>query len=208
LKRQLHVVTTGQQRLKEMISISLAVRSYIDFLHIREKTWTASELTEAATLLINGGFPPDKIIINDRVDVASVMGVRGAHLGCHSLRVSEVKRNFPDLKAGASVHSVDEADFLQAAGADFLVYGNVFTTPSKPGKPGAGMEKLKKVVDAVDVPVIAIGGIKPGNAKDIIETGAEGIAVMSGIFLAEDPESTAYEYRLKLGGGGGFERVL
>jgi thiazole tautomerase (transcriptional regulator TenI) len=148
-----------------------------------------------------GAFPPEKIIINDRVDVASVMGVRGAHLGGHSLRVSEVKRNFPGLKAGVSVHSVDEAVFLQVEGADYLMYGNVFSTPSKQGKDGVGMKNLKTVVDAVDLPVIAIGGIKPGNTKDIIDTGAEGIAVLSGIFLAEDPESTACEYRLNLDGG-------
>ncbi|MBH9965085.1 hypothetical protein A6P54_08140 [Bacillus sp. MKU004] len=204
MKRQLHVITTGQQEMNEMISISLAVRSYIDFLHIREKTWTARELAEAVTLLIEGGLPPEKIIINDRVDVASVMGIRGAHLGCHSLRVSDVKRSFPDLKAGRSVHSVYEAVSLQVEGADYLVYGNVFSTPSKKGKDGMGTKNLKAVVDAVDLPVIAIGGIKPGNTKDIICTGAAGIAVLSGIFLAEDPESTAYEYRMNLEGGGGF----
>ncbi|XXM72584.1 thiamine phosphate synthase [Lysinibacillus sphaericus] len=200
MKKQLHVITTSQQGMNEMVSISLAVRSYIDFLHIRERAWTARELAEAVTLLIEGGFPIDKLIINDRVDVVSVMGVRGAHLGGHSLRVSEIKRNFPGLKAGASVHSVEEADSLQAAGADYLIYGNVFTTPSKQGKPGAGIVNLKTVVNAVDVPVIAIGGITPENTKDINKTGAAGIAVMSGIFLAEDPKSAAYAYRLNLEG--------
>ncbi|MEL3972250.1 thiamine phosphate synthase [Rossellomorea oryzaecorticis] len=201
MKKQLHAITTGQQGIEEMIRISLTIEPYVDFLHIREKSWTAREIDTALRKLVRGGFPADRIIVNDRVDVAVVEGAGGAHLSHHSLRASEVKKKFPFMTIGASVHSIDEGIYLQEKGADYLLYGNVFITPSKAGKPGTGTMKIQELVNAVNVPVIAIGGIKPGNVEDIIDSGAAGIAVLSGIFLAMDPVRSAKEYRIQLDRG-------
>jgi thiazole tautomerase (transcriptional regulator TenI) len=201
MKKQLHAITTGQQGIEEMIRISLAIEPYVDFLHIREKSWTAREIEMAFRKLVREGFPADRIIVNDRVDVAIVAGAGGAHLAHHSLRVSEIKRKFPSMTIGASVHSIDEGIYLQEKGADYLLYGNVFITPSKAGKPGTGTMKIMKLVDAVNVPVIAIGGIKPRNVEAIMASGAVGIAVLSGIFLAMDPVRSAKDYRVQLDRG-------
>lgn len=208
MKRQLHAVTTGQQGIEEMVRISLAIKPFIDFLHIREKSWTAREMKTAFRKLVRGGFPPNRIIVNDRVDVAAAEGAGGVHLAHHSLGVSEVKRMFPSMKTGVSIHSIEEGVSHQEKGADYLLFGNIFMTPSKAGKPGAGTMKVKELVDAVRVPVIVIGGIKPVNVQDIMASGAAGIAVLSGIFLARDPVRSAKEYRIQLDRGEEFEKGL
>lgn len=205
MRRQLHAVTTGQQGIEKMVSISLAVKPFIDFLHIREKGWTAREMETALRKLVRGGFPKEKIIVNDRVDVAAAEEAGGVHLSHHSLRVSKVKRIFPSMKVGASIHSIADGVSMQEEGADYLLYGNIFNTPSKAGKSGVGTLTVMELVEFVNIPVIAIGGIKPANVQDIIASGAAGIAVLSGIFLAGDPVGSAKEYRLQLDRGEKFE---
>jgi thiazole tautomerase (transcriptional regulator TenI) len=195
MHRQLHAVTSGLQGMDETFHIAKAIHPYIDFLHIREKGWSALQIKSFIKDLVNAGFPAEKILVNDRVDIAAVMDAGGVQLAHHSLGVSEVKSKFPSLVIGASVHSMEEAVSLRKEGADFLLYGNVFATPSKKGKPGVGSMKLKNLVKAVDLPVIAIGGIQPANVQEITSTGAAGIAVLSGIFLSPEPVSAAKEFR-------------
>jgi thiazole tautomerase (transcriptional regulator TenI) len=198
MHRQLHAVTSGVQGIDETFRIALAIHPYIDFLHIREKGWSAFQIKSFFEGLVKSGFPKEKILVNDRVDVAAVMEAEGVQLAHHSLGVSEVKSKFPSLAIGASVHSKEEAVTLNEEGADFLLFGNVYATSSKEGKPGVGSLEVRNLVNAVDLPVIAIGGIKPGNVQEINSTGAAGIAVLSGIFLSQEPVKAAREYRLEL----------
>jgi thiazole tautomerase (transcriptional regulator TenI) len=195
MHRQLHAVTSGLQGMDETFRIAKAIHPYIDFLHIREKGWSALQIKSFIKDLVNAGFPAEKILVNDRVDIAAVTDAGGVQLAHHSLDVSEVKSKFPSLVIGASVHSMEEAVSLCKEEADFLLYGNVFATSSKKGKPGVGSMKVKNLVKAVDLPVIAIGGIQPANVQEINSTGAAGIAVLSGIFLSPEPVSAAKEFR-------------
>lgn len=193
--RELHVVSTGRQSFAELAGIAGAIRPYVDAIHLRERTKTARELLEGIGLLLAAGVPADRIVINDRADVAAAAGVRGVQLAYHSLEVSAVKRLFPQLRVGKSVHSAEEALQAEAEGADYVFYGHIYATASKPDLPARGIEALRRLTDLVRIPVIAIGGVKPDNVTEVLRAGAAGIAVMSGLLEAPDPLSEAVAYR-------------
>ncbi|MED4970921.1 thiazole tautomerase TenI [Parageobacillus toebii] len=191
MERQLHIISTGKQPLDQFVAICARVHPYVDAIHVREKMKTAREISEFLTALIKQGVPPRKIIVNDRIDVAVVFGVKGVQLAHHSLSVRKVKHHFPSLSIGCSVHSIAEAMEAEESGADYCIYGHVFATGSKVGVPPRGIESLRSVVNHVNIPVIAIGGIHSNNAEQVLKAGAQGIAVMSAVFFANDPVSEA-----------------
>jgi thiazole tautomerase (transcriptional regulator TenI) len=199
--KELHVVSTGRQPLAELARIAGLVRPYADVFHLRERTKTARELLNGIRIMTEAGVPPDRIVVNDRADVAAAAGVLGVQLAHHSLDVSTVRRLFPQLRIGKSVHSADEAHEAEAEGADYVIYGHIYATASKPGLPARGIEALIGVMDRVSIPVIAIGGVKPGNVPELLRAGAAGVAVMSGLLEADDPvrEAAAYHQYLQVG---------
>lgn len=192
---ELHIVSTGRQRSEQLANILGRIHFDIDFIHLREKTKTAKEVYEIVELLLSKDVPLSKIIINDRTDVAYVSNVKGVHLAFHSLPVEVVKRKFGDLTIGCSVHSLEEAQIAEQQGADYVIFGHVYSTQSKPGLNPKGLEQLSFISESVSIPVIAIGGIKPTNSRDVIEAGAKGVAIMSGILEAEDPLRAVQQYR-------------
>lgn len=198
MTKQLHIISTGQQSMKRFVHVVQQVHEYVDAIHIREKKWTAKELSTAVQALIDKEVPREKIIINDRIDVAYMMKTRGVQLGYHSADYSLVRESFRDLQIGCSVHAPEEAIAAEKKGASYLLYGHVFSTASKPGLPPRGSEKIKEMRKQVTIPVIAIGGITPENTKEVVTAGAAGIAVLSGIFLAADPLKKARKYRYAL----------
>lgn len=198
MNKKLHVISTGQQPLGKFVSIAASIHRDVDAFHLRESSWSARELVNAIDSLSAEGVPLEKIIVNDRVDVVHSMKVGGVQLAHHSLWASTVKKSFPTLQIGCSVHTLDEAIEATKMGADYLLYGHVFPTSSKQGIPPRGLDSLKNIIKQVTVPVIAIGGITPKNAKDILTMGAEGIAVLSGILLAADPLKAVKDYRKKM----------
>lgn len=194
----IHVISTGRQTIETFSEIMSTIHEYVDFIHIREKSRTAIEVAKIVERLKDRGVPLSKIIINDRVDVAEVTDVYGVQLAHHSLSVSQVKEHFPNLRIGKSVHSIDEALIAEKQGADHLLFGHLFHTASKPDLFPKGVSQLKQVTEQVSIPVIAIGGITPILAQDVILAGASGIAVMSGILQADDPLAAVKEYRNRI----------
>lgn len=191
----LHVITDGKRTDDELVSILCSIHTYVDLIHVREKNRSAQELYQIVERLIHGGIPPKKIIINDRVDVAHTLGVGGVQLAYHSLGVSDVRRSFPGLQVGKSVHSYQEAVEAEQDGASFLLYGHVYSTKSKEGLKPRGMEELKAIASAISIPVIAIGGITPDKTAELRGIGIKGIAVMSGIMSAKEPVEAAISYQ-------------
>ncbi|MED0653812.1 thiazole tautomerase TenI [Anoxybacillus geothermalis] len=183
----LHFISTGRQTADEFAAICARIHPYADAIHIREKEKTAREVAEFVAALLYAGVPPQKIIVNDRVDVAAVYGVGGVQIAYHSLPVRAVRRSFPDLTVGCSVHSLTEAKQAEEDGAHFCLYGHMFPTASKPGLPPRSIDSLREMAASVCIPVIAIGGIHAGNACRVMEAGAAGVAVLSAVFLAPDP---------------------
>lgn len=193
MKKQIHVISDGKLSIQEFLIIAREVEPLVDKFHIREKQKTAKDLLEDVQFLIQEGIPLNKIIINDRIDVACVLKT-DVQLAFHSLPVEVVKQTFPHLRAGCSIHTVYEAIQAQKKGADFLLYGHVFETNSKKGKTPRGFEELAALKQAVEIPVLAIGGIKPENVKEVLKTGVDGIAIMSGVWQATEPYRVVKQY--------------
>jgi thiazole tautomerase (transcriptional regulator TenI) len=189
-----HAISTGTQPLEQFAAIAAQIHPHVDAIHIREKAKTAREMFDWIETLVALGVPRDKIIVNDRVDAALVSGVKGVQLAYHSLPATSVKKAFPKLSVGCSVHSLEEAIAAEQSGADYCLYGHVFPTECKAGAPPRGLEQLAQIAAAVAIPVLAIGGIQPEHVPQIQKAGARGIAVMSGIFSAERPLAQAQRY--------------
>ncbi|WP_044748831.1 thiazole tautomerase TenI [Bacillus alveayuensis] len=188
---EFHVLSTGQQSNEQLIEIITHIHPYVDAIHLREKAKTAKELVSLVSTLSAKGVPLEKLIINDRVDVAVVCGVRGVQLAYHSLNAKAVKEHFPSLYIGCSVHSLEEAQEAEQEGADYCLYGHIFATDCKAGLSPRGLSELAAITKQIDIPVIAIGGIKPNNVEKVLQAGAKGVAVMSGVFFADDPVAEA-----------------
>jgi len=159
---EFHLVSNGRMDLDEFSKIAGRVAPYVDFIHIREKDRSAQDITRAIKKLKEESISSENIIVNDRVDIACVEGVRGVQLAYHSIGSKEVRKHFSQLRIGKSVHSVWEAQEAETDGADYVLFGHIFPSNSKPGLMSKGIEALKDVVDAISIPVIAIGGIKRG----------------------------------------------
>lgn len=198
MKRQLHIVSTGKQTSKMFLEKVISIHKAVDFIHIREHSWTVRELTQVIKQLVQCGVPLQKIIINGRVDVAVAVNARGVQLGSHRVDVMYVKKHYPQLMIGCSVHDVDEAIEKEEAGADYLIYGHIYPTNSKKGLKPRGLVGLREVINHVSIPVIGIGGITPNLVQSVVQEGADGIAVLSGVLLSENAVSSVRKYNQAL----------
>jgi thiamine-phosphate pyrophosphorylase len=142
-----------------------------------------------------------RLFINDRVDVALAVGADGAQRTHDSLPVSVMRAiGGPGFTVGASVHSVGEARAAAVEGADFIIFGPVFDTPSKRSfGPPQGLEALRQVTAAVATPVLAIGGITAARVRDVLAAGAAGVGVISGILAAARPREATRSFLDALG---------
>ncbi len=169
-------------------SVLEAVRSGVKLVQLREKGLSARELYNLGCSLRDPVREAGAaLVVNDRVDVALALGVDGVHLGGGSLPVREARALVGGEKlVGVSVHSLEEALQAEADGADYLGLGTIFETRSHPGRPPAGLELISRVIRAVRIPVVAIGGINRRNARLVMEAGAQGVAVITAILSADD----------------------
>jgi len=185
--------------------VASAVAAGIDWIQVREKDLPGKQLCDvthaavAQTKQINErSRETSRIIVNDRLDVALAEQAGGVHLGERSLPVEDVHKWLaaePDIAGrekflvGVSCHSVQAATTAACAGADYILFGPVFATPSKAqfGAP-QGLARLAEVCSSVSIPVLAIGGITLDNASDCMRAGAGGIAAMR---LFQDADNLA-----------------
>ncbi|ACS89530.1 Thiamine-phosphate pyrophosphorylase [Thermococcus sibiricus MM 739] len=133
--------------------------------------------------------------VDDRLDVALATDADGVQLGPEDMPISLAKEIGPNLIIGASVYSLEEALKAEKEGADYLGAGSVFPTPTKRDVKVIGLEGLKRIVESVKIPVVAIGGINHKNARDVLKTGVDGIAIISAIMGAEDVKRATEEMR-------------
>lgn len=132
-------------------------------------------------------------VVNDRVDVAMIAGAEGAHIGPQDLPVREARKLLPKPAIlGVSAGDKLLAKKAERAGADYLGVGPVFPTTTKPDdRPALGLDGLARIIKAVNIPVVAIGGINHENVSGVIAAGAAGAAVISAVATAEDMASAA-----------------
>jgi thiazole tautomerase (transcriptional regulator TenI) len=200
--KELHIISNGKMPIEQLREIVMDIHPYVTAIHLREKQKTAGEIFQAVELLTTTNLPLSKIIINDRVDVALVTKAGGVQLAFHSLDASIVKENFPQLRVGSSIHSYRDGQIAKQCCADYVLYGHVFSSKSKLGKTPKGLEELSRLTQ-LDIPVIAIGGITVENTRQVLDAGAKGIAVMSGVLEARDPLVAVKAYLKVLKDGDG-----
>ncbi|HIE13130.1 MAG TPA: thiamine phosphate synthase [Desulfotomaculum sp.] len=165
-----------------------AIRGGAGIIQLREKQLPARGFLELALLLrkvaSEAGVP---LIINDRVDIAAASGADGVHLGQEDLPVSAARRILGEAAIiGVSTHSVAEAVAAEQDGADYIGVGPVFPPATKPGLEPKGLSLLTAVIEAVHLPVVAIGGIRPENLPSVLGTGVNRVAVVSAVAGAPD----------------------
>ena len=140
-------------------------------------------------------------IVNDHLDVALASDADGLHLGQEDLPLPIARRLLPvDRILGSSTATLDEALKAQAQGADYVAVGSIYPTPSKPGTRLAGPETLRQVKGQVSVPVVAIGGINEDNVAEVINAGADAVAVVSAVLGANDVKEASRRLAARIGG--------
>jgi len=170
-----------------------AIAGGVGVVQLREKDRSARERYELGQelreLTREAGVT---FIVNDRVDLAQALDADGVHLGDDDLSVS-VARDLlgDDALIGRSVSTVEDAREAAAAGADYLGVGAVFATGSKDDidddEHAVGTDRVAAIADAVDIPFVGIGGITAENATEVVQAGADGVAVITAITRADDP---------------------
>jgi thiamine-phosphate pyrophosphorylase len=183
-------------------SIRRAVAAGIGWIQIREKDLDARALVDLARFAVSEARQKDALVmVNDRLDAALAADASGIHIGENSLPVellNEWRRSSQraDFRIGVSCHSLESARSAEKSGADYVFFGPVFVTPSKAAFGAAqGIERLHEVCAAVSIPVLAIGGINPGNARACLDAGAAGIAAIR--FFQNAQNSTDLAAQLK-----------
>lgn len=179
--------------LDEMVSS--AIEGGATVVQLRDKTASAKRfLGEAKALSSLARTLEVPFIVNDRVDVALASNADGVHLGQEDLPCSEARRLLGSGKLiGVSAHSLQEAREAEQQGADYISLGKIYPSVTKTEGTTIGLSALREVVAAVHLPVVAIGGIGLANLKEVFEAGAAGVALISGLFDAEDVKARAME---------------
>lgn len=196
----LYVVTDRRlsHGLSEMEIARLAYAGGADVVQLRMKTEEAGDmLNQAKAIKLYADEFEKFFIVNDRVDVAILSEADGVHLGQTDIPVHEARKlTGDDMIMGVTVHNVNEAVTAMNDGADYVGVGSIFTTSTKPDAPqGLGLGVIGEIRRAVDIPVVAIGGINRGNIQDVIRAGADSAAVSSAVVADGDPEAAAHELR-------------
>jgi thiamine-phosphate diphosphorylase len=166
-----------------------AIEAAVDLIQVRERDLDAGVLCRLVRRIVDRARGSGvRVVVNDRADVALAAGADGVHLRGDSPAASRVRPMSPAWIIGRSVHARDRAE--PDANADYLLFGAVFATSSKPGLPSSGVGPLRAIAASSSKPVLAVGGITPENARECRRAGAAGIAAI-GAFLPEgtEPES-------------------
>jgi thiamine-phosphate pyrophosphorylase len=181
--RRLLSASPEEQSRALLAKIFEATAAGANWVQIREKDLSAEQLAELARKALSNPGAACRIIINDRLDVACAVGAGGIHLGEKSISVRDARGFVRDrgtgknFLIGASVHTLEAAQTAERDGADYVIFGPIFATPSKIsfGSP-QGLEQLEVICREVAIPVLAIGGITEENAGDCYSRGASGVA--------------------------------
>jgi len=184
--------------LTESEVAKLAYSGGADMVQLRMKGSDGREMLEQARKIkVLSDRSAKFFIVNDRVDIAMLSDADGVHLGQSDISIEEARELLGEDKLiGVSVHNVKEAIAAEFSGADYISVGAIFNTSTKlDAHQGQGLDVVFTVREAVDLPVMAIGGINRGNIQDVIRAGADGVAVASAAVAQKDIASAVHELR-------------
>ena len=195
-RRGLYLVTPDEHDTSRLITRVEAVLGSAVLLQYRNKSADRGlQLEQASALLVLCRARGVALIVNDNADIAHAIGADGVHLGEHDEPIEKVREPLGgDAIIGVSCYDdVQRAEAAANAGADYLAFGAFFASPTKPNAPRATLPLLQQS-RRFQLPLVAIGGITPDNAKAVIAAGADLIAVISGVFDAPDPAAASRAY--------------
>ena len=196
-RARLYFVTDVRPGLEELLAVALA--GGVDMVQLRDKSASDAELVRAAAVFRRLCDEHGALFwLNDRPDLAGACGADGVHVGQDDMPVADARRVAgPDLLVGLSTHSPAQLDAALAAGeADQLSVGPVWETPTKEGRPAAGLDYVRRAARvAGSRPWFAIGGIDLGNVREVIAAGASRVVVVRAIRDAGDPRAAAAALR-------------
>jgi len=191
------VADTAYSRGRDLLDLMMtSVEAGATLVQLRAKNLSDREFLElclaARTKLDQGGVP---LIVNDRVDIALAGQASGVHLGQDDMPLQAARAILGRGRIiGISASTVEEARRAEHGGADYIGVGPVFNTASKDYEtPPLGLEGLNRIRRSVRIPILAIGGITAANARQVLESGADGLAVISAILGARDAASATVE---------------
>ena len=177
-------------------AVEAVIEGGATMIQLREKGKTEEEILasarEIAPVCRQHGVP---VIVNDAIELARACGAGGVHLGRSDVPEGDVRKQAEGLILGVAANTVESARLAQERGADYLGVGAVFGTTTKHDARHLTPEKLREITDAVDVPVVAIGGINETNILGLKGCGMEGAAVVSALFAQPDPGAAAKRLR-------------
>jgi thiamine-phosphate pyrophosphorylase len=160
----------------------------VDLIQLRAKERPAEEIAKIAAEL--HGLTAERavpLIINDHPEIARLVGAEGVHVGQDDAAIKEVREIAGgDCMVGKSTHSVDQAIRAFFEGADYIGFGPIFPTPTKPDYSAIGLKEIHRVHEAVRIPIFCIGGIKLDNLPEVMEAGARRVVIVSGLLQARD----------------------
>ena len=196
LDLSLYLVTDKSDDVEKFLNtIEEAIKGGVSVVQIREKTKDTLDFYNLALKVKEITTKYDvPLIINDRVDVALAIDADGVHV-CQSDMPCDVTRKLvgPDKIVGISAATIDEAKKAEKDGADYIGTGAVFPTATKDDAPKITKKDLKEIVDSINIPVVAIGGINHDNAGELIDTGIAGLSVVSAIMSSDNPKKSSEE---------------
>ncbi len=197
---RLHVVTDDQvlasNGFAEAARALLRAHGPMLALHLRGPTSPVRTLYDLArTLAPVAAGVGARVLVNDRVDVALAVPDTGVQVGARSLPVQTARDLLgADVPVGYSAHDAAEAASALGSGADFVVLGTIWRTASHPGRGGAGTALVEEAAGLAAGPVVAIGGVTPERAREAMRAGAYGVAIIRGVWSADEPVAAAAAY--------------
>lgn len=196
LDLSLYLVTDKSDNVEKFLkTIEEAIKGGTTVVQIREKT---AETLDFYNLALKVKEITKKynvpLIINDRVDVALAVDADGVHVGQSDMPCDVTRKLIGENKIlGVSAATIEEAKKAQKDGADYIGTGAVFPTQTKDDAPKITKNDLKEIVESIDIPVVAIGGITLENAHELTDTGIAGLSVVSAIMSSNNPKKSSQE---------------
>jgi thiamine-phosphate pyrophosphorylase len=171
------------------------IKGGVDLIQLRGKERAVADLTQTAVILHRiTSLADTPLIINDYADIAATVPVEGVHVGQDDEPISIVREKAGrDLWVGKSTHSLEQARAAQQEGADYLGFGPIFATPTKPDYRPLGLKDIKLAYEEATIPIFCIGGIKLENLEKVVAAGARRVVIVSGLLKARDVAAYARE---------------
>ena len=194
LDLSLYLVTDRSDDVEKFLrTIEEGIKGGVSVVQIREKTADTLDFYNLALkvkkITSKYGVP---LIINDRVDVALAIDADGVHVGQSDMPCDVTRKLVgQDKIVGVSAATIDEAKKAEKDGADYIGSGAIFPTATNDDAPKITKNDLKEIVDSIDIPVVAIGGITLENAHELVDTGIAGLSVVSAIMSSDEPKKSS-----------------